>query len=349
MSLAGDKDIWNREILNHPPVVSSVEPSFLQSWEWGELQKKLGRHAFRINVSGLSASAIEQKLPFGQTYLYAPHGPVIGSATADSWENFIEEAGNTGGPKKPVFLRVEPLAHEFRGEPIQKILKEAGFRQTKPVQPKTTLVIDLRKDEKEILDAMEHDTRYSIRVAEKRGVTVEFTSGKDKEKSFEVFWKIFSETNQRHGLKSYPRPYYEEVAKLDGSTYSIGSGQASLTIKGDCSSKIALAKAEGEIVSAAIFVYFGERVFYLFAGSRAGYGKFNAPTYLLWRAIREAKKSGYKYFDFWGISHENKNWEKITAFKKSFGGGEITSPGAWDYVFNKPAYFAYNLVKRLTS
>ncbi len=348
MISVNDKNLWNREIVSHPFMVSSmvrpcspqVEPSFLQSWQWGELQKRLGRRVFRMNVSGLLASAIEQKLPFGQTYLYVPHGPVIREATADSWTNFIKAAGNLGGFKKPVFLRVEPPNNEFCGEPIQKILKEAGFRQTKPVQPKTTLVINLRKDEKEILEAMEHDTRYSIRTAEKRGVTVEFASGNDKEKSFEIFWQIFMETNRRHGLKTYPKLYYEEVAMLDGST--------SLTIKGKCSSKIAIARTEGEAISAAMFIYFGERVFYLFAGSRAGYGKFNAPTYLLWQAIREAKKTGYRYFDFWGISHENKNWAKITAFKKSFGGEEITSAGAWDYVFNKPAYFAYNLAKRLT-
>ncbi len=324
MISADDKNLWNREVASHP--------SFLQSWEWGELQKKLGRRVFRMNVSGFWASAIEQKLSFGQTYLYVPHGPVIRVATADAWPNFLKATKKSENLKSPIFLRIEPLNREFRGEPIQKFLKEAGFRRTKPIQPKTTLVIDLREDEKEILDSMEHDTRYSIRAAEKRGVTVEFISGGDKEKGYEIFWEIFMETNQRHGLKIYSKKYYEEVSKLEG----------------ECSSKIAIARIGGEAISTAIFVYFGEKVFYLFAGSRAGYGKFNAPTYLLWQAICDAKKTGYKYFDFWGISHENKNWSKITAFKKSFGGEEITYVGAWDYVFNKPFYFAYNLAKKIT-
>ncbi len=330
MILVDDKNFWNSEILNRPPVVSEVEPSFLQSWQWGELQKKIGRRVFRLNVSGLFASAIEQKLPFGKTYLYVPHGPVMREATAASWIDFIKAARNISDLKKPIFLRIEPLNREFCKKPIGNVLKEAGFRPAKPVQPKTTLIINLRKDEKEILEAMEHDTRYSIRAAEKRGVMVEFAGGKDKEKSFDVFWEIFSETNKRHGLKAYPRSYYEEVARLDG----------------ECSSKIGIAEVEGIAVSAAIFVYFGERVFYLFAGSRAGYGKFNAPTYLLWQAMLDAKKSGYRYFDFWGISHENKNWEKITAFKKSFGGKELNYTGCWDYVFNKSFYFVYNLAKR---
>ena len=321
MSLLEDKNLWNGEVADYP--------SFLQSWQWGELQKNIGRHVLRVNVPGISASVIEQKLPLGQKYLYAPHGPVIHRATADTFINFLKAI--EAESKKPVFLRIEPLDNKFHGEPIQKFLNEAGFRETKPVQPKTTLVIDLRKDEKEILDAMEHDTRYSIRAAEKRGVKVEFISGESKEKNFELFWKIFMETNQRHGLKTYPKIYYEEVAKLEG----------------ECSSKIAVAKIDGKAISVAMFIYFGERAFYLFAGSRAGYGKFNAPTYLIWQAIIDAKKSGYKYFDFWGISHENKNWSKITAFKKSFGGEEIASVGAWDYVFNKPFYFAYNLAKKI--
>jgi len=318
-----DKKFWDREIISHP--------SFLQSWQWGELQEKLGKRVFRFNVSGLLASAIEQKLPFGQTYFYVPHGPVIRAETQDAWTNFLKAFESPDDFKRPVFLRIEPLNREFHGKPIENVLSEAGFRRTKPVQPKATLVIDLRKDEKEILDAMEHDTRYSIRAAEKRGVTVEFLSGEYKKGVFDIFWRIFMETNKRHKLKTYPKIYYEEVA----------------TLEGECSSKIAIAKIGDEAISAAIFIYFGERTFYLFAGSRAGYGKFNAPTYLLWRAICEAKKTGYRYFDFWGISHENKNWSKITAFKKSFGGKEITSPGAWDYVFNKPVYFIYNLAKRI--
>lgn len=322
MILVDDKKFWNTEVAFHP--------SFLQSWQWGELQKKIGRRVFRINVSGLFASAIEQKLPLGKKYLYVPHGPVIRKAESDSWINFIKAVRSTDSLKSAVFMRIEPLSHEFLGKPIQDVLKEAGFRPAKPVQPKSTLVIDLRKDEKEILEEMEHDTRYSIRAAEKRGVTVEFADGKDREKYFNVFWEIFSETNRRHNLKAYPRTYYEEVVRLEG----------------ECSSKIAIAKVEGKTVGSAIFVYFNERVFYLFAGSLAGYGKFNAPTYLLWQAILDAKKSGYRYFDFWGISHENKNWEKITAFKKSFGGKEINYTGSWDYVFNKPFYFAYNLAKR---
>ncbi|MBI4085111.1 MAG: peptidoglycan bridge formation glycyltransferase FemA/FemB family protein [Candidatus Liptonbacteria bacterium] len=322
MNLNDDKAGWNREVVSNP--------SFLQTWQWGELQKKMGRRVFRINVAGIFASVVEQSLPFGQTYLYAPHGPVAGGGmTMDSWRNLIKAAEGAPSPRKPIFFRVEPLAQKIGGEIIKKVLEEAGFRPTKAVQPKSTLVIDLRKSEKEILDEMEHDTRYSIRAAEKRGVTVKFAEGKNKQKNFDTFWEIFLETNRRHGLKIYSKAYYEEVVGLEG----------------ECSSKIGIAESGEKAISAAIFVYFGGRCFYLFAGSRSGYGKFNAPTYLLWRAMLEAKKTGCDYFDFWGISHENKNWTKITAFKKSFGGEEITSAGTWDYVFDRPRYIAYNFAK----
>lgn len=319
-----DEKYWNKEIISYP--------TFLQSWQWGEVQKKLGRRIFRLNAKNFSALIIEQDLPFGQKYFYIPHGPIIDRTTDDIWPNFKNEIEKIAS-KKDIFVRIEPINQESGRESIESILLKNGFRQTKPVQPKTTLVIDLNKDEKEIMDAMEHNTRYSIRTAEKRGVTTEFLEGKNKENYFEIFWEIFSETNRRHGLKTYSKDYYKEVAGLEG----------------ECYSKIAIAKLEDRPISAAIFVYFGNRVFYLFAGSKAGYGKFNAPTYLIWQAIINAKKSGYRYFDFWGISRENKNWSKITAFKKSFGGEEITSAGAWDYVFSKPRYFVYNLIKLIKS
>lgn len=68
--------------------------NLLQSWEWGEFQKSLGRKVWWFKVHGLNtqengrvngetgkllatALVIKYNLPFGKNYLYCPRGPLL--------------------------------------------------------------------------------------------------------------------------------------------------------------------------------------------------------------------------------------------------------------------------------
>ncbi|MDP3947335.1 MAG: peptidoglycan bridge formation glycyltransferase FemA/FemB family protein [bacterium] len=302
--------------------------SFLQSREWGKLQENLGKRVLYFSDDCVSSVIFEQKLPFGKTYLYAPHGPVIHVARNGCLRSFADNARiRCGG--KPIFIKIEP--HPARGLD-DAFLRREGFRKTASLQPEMTLLLDLKKDEKELMDGMEHATRYSIRTALKRGVSVRYASMEsEKREFFEKFWELFVITNKRKGLRAYERKYYEEIVKLSGG----------------CRSEVFLAEGEGAVLAAVIMVYFGSRATYLHAASRAGYGRLNAPTLLLWEAIRRAKMLKFDVFDFWGISREKKGWEKITAFKKSFGGREVSYVGTWDFPFDKAWYSLYRAAKYL--
>lgn len=302
--------------------------SLLQSREWEKLQENLGKRVFYFSDDCVSSVVLEQKLPFGRTYLYAPHGPVIRAARNGCLRSFADEARNRCGGK-PIFLKIEPRPAQGLDDAF---LRGEGFRKTASLQPEMTLLLDLKREEKELLDGMEHATRYSIRAAERRGVRVRCASSlPEKLDFFEKFWELFVITNKRKGLRVYERKYYEEVVKLGG----------------ECRSELYLAEGEGVVLAAVIMVYFGSRATYFYAASRTGYGRLNAPTLLLWEAIRRAKTLEFSVFDFWGISREKKGWEKITAFKKSFGGREVTYAGTWDFPFNKAWYSFYRAAKYL--
>ncbi|MEK7077043.1 MAG: peptidoglycan bridge formation glycyltransferase FemA/FemB family protein [Patescibacteria group bacterium] len=314
MIFSGDREAWNRFVITHGG-------SFLQSWEWGNLQRSLGRQVWRIYGGGFAASAIAVPLPIWTRYCYIPYGPVFeGAAHAEQWLALKKECRGLPDASFLLFLRVEPRGTR---DAFGGALRHAGFFGTGESQPRETLILDLRQEENDMLEGMEYSTRYAIRTAERRGVTVRTARDMpEKQEFFGIFWKLFQDTNLRHGLRMRHENYYRAVASLEG----------------DCSSEIMVAEHEGIPLAAAMFVMFGDAVAYLYAASARGYGRLNAPSLVLWSAIRSAKQNGFRSFDFWGISHDNPKWAGMSAFKRGFGGKEVAYAGTWDAPLSRGLY-----------
>jgi lipid II:glycine glycyltransferase (peptidoglycan interpeptide bridge formation enzyme) len=309
--------------------VTAHHGSLLQSWDWGALQESLGRKLVRVTEPRFLASVVEYPLPLRKKYWYVPHGPVFTHApSAETLRAFAEEL-RAKAPRSAIFLKIEP---PLTATPEHEaVLRAAGWKRAKDTQPSETLIIDLTKPEPELLREMEHDTRYAVRAAERRGVKVHVARTPDeKAHAFAAFWDLFEATNVRHELHAYDKRYYEAVAKLHG----------------DCYTEIVSAWIGDEVVASAIIAYFGKHAYYLYAASRAGFGKFNAPSLILWEVIRHAKQKFCTVFDLWGISNAKKEWAGVTAFKKSFGGKETRTVGTWEYPIRPLWRWAYNAAKR---
>ena len=300
-----------------------IFPSFLQSSEWQELQESLGRKTLRIQ----EGFVVLHKLRFGKQYAYMPRGPENFS------ESSLKDMAATIKLKVPnvIFLCIEPIKEHSLDE--EKELRFTGFHKIKAVQPEETLFLDLKKSEEELLADMKHNTRYAIRAAERRGVTVRrYGTREEKKKHFEEFWKLFGETNKRHNLDAYGKRYYEAVANLEG----------------ECQSELFAAYLREKPISAALVLYYQKTATYLFAASARGFGKYNAPSLLLWEIIKKAQKRGEDTLDLWGTSETKEEWAGLTAFKKGFGGKPIKFLGTWDYVFSKTWYRMYKVAKKLS-
>src|SRR6185503_14442949 len=97
-------------------VAAQESGSFLQSWEWGEWQEKLGKAARRFFLLDdtdqiiAALQVIHQPLPFGQYYVYLPYGPIVSTGfKMEDLKFLIQELrehydGIT-------FIRVEPKSH----------------------------------------------------------------------------------------------------------------------------------------------------------------------------------------------------------------------------------------------
>ena len=100
---------------------------FLQTKEWANFQRSLGREVFEYEKNGVSAKIIKHDLSLGRNYLYIPHGPEMDfNAMTGGFKgptrSFIDYLLNLGLQEKSIFLKAEPLTGN-----VAQMLVGVGF------------------------------------------------------------------------------------------------------------------------------------------------------------------------------------------------------------------------------
>ena len=387
------REMWNKFI------AENSSESFLQAWEWGEFQKNVGRRILRVGVisnnfkennkevssikyqvssDNLLAVAllIKYELPFGQSYLYCPRGPVasqkfVKSKVYKAAVDFLfEEIKKITKKEKAMFLKIDPPMklnqesriknQELEAPPLSKGVGGIFRKSPNEIQPKNTLILDITKSEEELLKEMKPKTRYNIRLAERKGVRIRnYESGIMNQEYFEKFWKLTEETSKRDKFAPHNKNYYWKMLEsLDGKhTPSPSQEGDSLYC---LQAKLYLAEYKNKTIAANIVLSFGDFCVYLHGASSSEYRNVMAPYLLQWRQILDAKKTGCKAYDFWGVSNlkatcrhvafrfdKKSDWSGITRFKKGFGGKERNYIGAYDLVFSRWKYELYKFLKKI--
>ena len=133
--------------------------SFLQTTDWLSFQKSLGRKVWRLDDGFIQANVIQHDARFGKNYLYIPHGPEIkqGAATRDHIHHFTGHMKKLARHEGSMFVKIEPMQDD-----IIDLLMRNGMHvksSRRAVQPLRTVLVDLKKDEDELLSALHHKTR----------------------------------------------------------------------------------------------------------------------------------------------------------------------------------------------
>jgi lipid II:glycine glycyltransferase (peptidoglycan interpeptide bridge formation enzyme) len=127
---------------------------------------------------------------------------------------------------------------------------------------------------------MKQKTRYNIRLAQKKGVTVFPTNDLD------TFHQLMQVTGQRDAFGVHSLDYYRRAYDL-------------FHPRGEC--ELFLAKLEGEALGGLMVFARGERAWY-FYGASSDRRREVMPTYLLqWEAMRWARSRGCTSYDLWGV------------------------------------------------
>jgi lipid II:glycine glycyltransferase (peptidoglycan interpeptide bridge formation enzyme) len=184
-----------------------------------------------------------------------------------------------------------------------------------------------------MLAAMKSKTRYNIRLATRRGVSVRQATIAD----LELFYQLYLETSQRDGFAIRAPDYY-----LDAWQSFMEAGLAHLLLAG----------VENETVAGLMLFCFGPSAWYMY-GASVNRHRNKMPNYILqWEAIRQAQAIGCRLYDLWGapdtLDESDPMWG-VMRFKKGLGGNLVLGLGAWDYPTNQTAYrfYAFTLPRYL--
>lgn len=325
-------EITNKKILDD--FVASNGGDFLQSWAWGEFQAAVGFNIKRWGVvgedGGLIAvvTLIKKLLPLGYAYWFAPRGPVINfQLTINNYQlitKFLfDELKCKSKTEKVVFIRFEPPVNNQQTgyEEWSEELKRYNIVETIALEPKQTAMLNLTIAEEELFKKMHQKTRYNIRLAEKKGVTVSVASANE----FDEWWRILRETGTRDGFRLHDKEYYRQMMLLDNAV-------------------LYLAKHEAKVIAGVLITKFGQIVTYVHGASANEGRNLMAPYLLQWRAIQNAQAESYLHYDFYGV--DKVKWPGVTRFKDGFGGQNLAYLGTFDLVFNKGYYKIYELLRR---
>lgn len=330
-AVAAEKNRWNAFIADSP------YKSFMQTWGWGELQEYLHVPCFRLVVEDAGkivavALVIERALKMGYCWLYIPRGPIFleGLSDADknsAWDALEEKLKNLADERNAFFVRVDLLQEQFARTHWHKSPRE--------VQPQHTLLLHVSTSEEQLLAAMHPKTRYNIRVSEKKGVNVRFSSSAE---DVRAFIDASQSVTNRTGFSYHPDEYYRGILEVLGK---------------ENMAELAIAEIGGQVAAVHLMIYADGIATYAHGASKNEFRSAMAPALLYWKTIQRAKEKGMQLYDFFGVAPENAPedhpWNGITRMKLGFGGTRVSYAGAYDLVFNEALYTMFNLTRKAKS
>lgn len=315
---------WDAFLTRYP------QAHLLQTGEWGDLKIPFGWSPERIQTGDTGAQILFRRLPLGFSIAYIPKGPL-----GKDWQILWPEIDQLCQRRRAIFLKVEPDAWMEQEAEYQDQFK--GFFPAATIQPRRTIVVDLSGSEDELLARMKQKTRYNIRLAQKKDVTVRESNDLDE------FQRLMRTTGVRDDFGVHSIEYYQRAYQLFSA-----SGKAALL----------QAEFDGKALAALMVFAAGGRAWYLY-GASSDEERNRMPAYLLqWEAMRWAVAKGCRSYDLWGVPDEDEeqlesqfeersdNLWGVYRFKRGFGGSLMRSATAWDKVYQPILYRAYQRFSR---
>ncbi len=334
-----DRDTWNSTLALMPYA------HVLQTWEWGEFKAATtGWKPHRIaymhqgEAVAMAQLLIRQEGPF--RIMYVPKGPALDYCNPALRLAVLEELKRHAREERVIFLKIDPdvvtgvgipgepeAYEEPTGQQIAAEWRQVGWRfSPEQIQFRNSVIVDLRRSEEELLAMMKQKTRYNVRLASKRDVTIRFGDAKD----LDLLYALYAETARRDDFVIRPLDYYRKAWED-----FMRAGLA----------RPIIAEYQGQAIAHVIVFGFGKRAWY-FYGASSDEERNRMPTYLLqWEAIRWARSQKMAVYDFWGAPDdfydENDPLAGVFRFKEGFGGTIVRRIGAWDYPARPLIYAAY--------
>lgn len=327
-----ERDLWNKALLELP--FNHV----LQSYEWGQFKAKYGWTPLRLlfeedGVVQAAASVLRRRLPYlPLCIMYAPKGPALDYSDDKLLKRVLSTLQDVARRHRAIFIKIDPdvRLEDFNHPAAQVIttLKSQGWQlSSEQIQFRNTILIDLTREEDELLKAMKSKTRYNVRLAGRRGIKVRLGDLTD----LALFYDMYVETSSRDEFIIRPFAYYRHAWQA-----FIEANLAHLFI----------AEYEGQTLAGLILFRFGNKVWYMYGASRDLHRNLMPNHLLQWEAMCWAKAQGCVVYDLWGapdIRDESDPLWGVYRFKEGFGGQFVCHIGAYDYPVSRFLYQLYTV------
>lgn len=320
---------------------------FLQSWGWGELKTGANWKPLRLALYERSQGKIVAaaqvlrrtvlSIPPRLAHLaYVPRGPVLdwtasmsdGGSLAHYFLRALREHMRRSGA---LALQIEPPLELESAEAQSALacLKKLDFREAQVVQPVRTIALALQQDEESLLAHMKEKWRYNLRLAARKGVQIREAQSREE---LEAWYTLLQTTAKRDQFGIHTLDYYRRAWDI-----FLPRQQACLF----------LAYADQELLAGIFVSLFGREAIYLY-GASSNERRNLMPNYLLqWEAIRRARQTGARSYDFWGIPATDAGDEEMAGvyrFKSGWGGRVISFIGNYEYIYRP---LAINIARKL--
>jgi len=320
-------------------VAASPDGHILQTSRWGALKARFGWGVGRVALTDgaaivAGAQVLYRSFPFGLTLAYVPMGPLVDWDDEKAVRTLLAALRRVAHRRRAFCLKLEP---DLLDDPaLAARLVRLGLRPSpQTVQLRSTILIDLAREEDEILACMKPKSRYNIRLAARRGVVVRDGTVSD----LPAFQSLVEETARRDSFAVHSAGYYRAAYDL-----FVPSGHA----------RLLLAAYQDTILAGIMVFVLGRKAWYMY-GASANIHRNLMPNHLLqWEAIRWARERECLTYDMYGIPDEDEEvlereflkrsgglWG-IYRFKRGFGGRVVRYLGAYDDVYLRPPYWLYN-------
>ncbi|MGL1890498.1 MAG: peptidoglycan bridge formation glycyltransferase FemA/FemB family protein [Spirochaetaceae bacterium] len=323
--------IKREELGNHQALFYGS--NFMQTQFWAELKEEYGfkPYFFAVTVAGSVQGLVVMLRPIfkGLSLAYIPHGP---SQDISTTENLTELSKSLKQylPKGTLLIRYDLLAGTV-GDVYPKPLKGLS-KSTVDIQVPDTTILDLSGTEDELLAKMHKKTRYNIKLAGKKAVTIREANISE----LDAWYHMYKITAKRDSIAIHSKDYYQSV-------YTRAKDSEHVDMK------LFFAEYEGELLAGIFVMICGDSATYLY-GASSNNKRNLMPAYLLqWQAIQTVKSLGCKSYDFCGIPPVNDKDHPMYGlyrFKTGFGGEIIHRLGCYDYNLSALAGL-FNFVEKL--
>ncbi len=329
---------WDLFVAQHP------HGHLLQTDPWAALKSDFGWESQLVSLEEdgqltAGAQVLFRWLP-GRlaSYAYVPKGPLVNWHDAAQVRTLLERITAAARQRRAFVLQIEPELVEGEAAGWDTALSAAGFVPAgASIQPRRTILVDIRGTEDEILSRMKQKTRYNVRLAGRQEVLVRKGGIKD----IPVFEQLMHATGRRNTFGVHSEAYYRAALERFAP-----SGQVALL----------LAEFEGRPLAGLMVFALNKTAWYLFGGSNNEERK-RMPAYLLqWEAMRWARTRNCDFYDLWGVPDEDEGtleahftdrsdglWG-VYRHKRGYGGRMVRWVSAYRRVLNRPLNFLFGRV-----